>query len=229
MLSFKQLRQLMQIQGSGTLAVRTQFVSSFTRLHLSVHGHVELVQSDAEKVVIEADDNLLEHVGVTNAGRTLYVTTEDKLRRPAYTQLHITVYLRQIDHLDVASQGTVRCANALLAPESLTVKIAAHGDTDLALETPKLLVKAAAHGNVTLRGRATEATLRTASHGNLDASEFIAAHLSIRNAAHGNIRLYATDTIAIQHVGHGYVHYAGPARLTDVGAHGQGEVRHVIN
>ncbi|MDO7875760.1 head GIN domain-containing protein [Hymenobacter sp. ASUV-10] len=219
----------MQIQGSGILAVRTQLVSSFTRLHLSVHGHVELVQGDEEKVVVEADDNLLEHVGVTNAGRTLYVTTEDKLRRPAYTQLRITVYLRQIDHLDVASQGTVRCANALLAADSLTVKIAAHGDTDLTLETPKLLVKAAAHGNIILRGRATEATLRTASHGDLDASELVAGHLNIRNAAHGNIRLYATDTIAIQHVGHGYVHYAGPARLTDVGAHGQGEVRHVVN
>lgn len=219
----------MQIQGSGIMAERTQLVSSFTRLHLSVHGHVELVQSNEEKVVIEADNNLLEHVGVTNAGRTLYVTTEDKLRRPAYSQLRITVYLRQIDHLDVASQGTVRCANALLAADSLTVKIAAHGDTDLTLETPKLQVKAAAHGNVVLRGRATEATLRTASHGDLDASELIAGHLTIRNAAHGNIKLYATDTIAIQHVGHGYVHYAGPARLTDVGAHGQGEVRHVIN
>lgn len=219
----------MQIQGNGTLAVRTQLVSSFTRLHLSVHGHVELVQSDEEKVIIEADDNLLEQVGVTNAGRTLYVTTEDKLRRPAYTHLLIKVYLRQIDHLDVASQGTVRCTNSLLAAESLTVKIAAQGDTDLTLETPRLLLKAAAHGNVILRGRATEVTLRTASHGDLDASELVAGHLSIRNAAHGNIRLYATDTIAIQHAGHGYVHYAGPARLTDVGAHGQGEVRHVTN
>lgn len=42
MFSFKHLRQLMQIQGSGTLAVRTQPVSSFTRLYLSVHGTVEL-------------------------------------------------------------------------------------------------------------------------------------------------------------------------------------------
>lgn len=217
----------MQIQGSGTLAVRTQSVSSFTRLHLSVHGLVELVQSDEEKVIIETDDNLLDHVSVTNAGRTLYVTSEDKLRRPAFSQLRVTVYLRQLDHLDIASQGRVECTNALLAPEALSIKIMSQGDTDLTVETPSLTVNTATQGNVTLRGTAIEAVIRTASQGDLDAHALVAGRLRLRNASQGNIQLHATDTIAIQHFGQGYVHYSGPARLTDIGQYGDGEVRHV--
>jgi hypothetical protein len=227
MLSFKQLRKLMQVQGNGILAVREQSVSSFTRLHLSVRGTVELVQGDEEKVLIEGDDNLLDYLLVTNAGRTLYVTTEDKLRSPAYTQLRVRVYLRQLDQLDVAGQGDVHCATALVVPGPLTVKVQSEGNTDLHLETGVLTLNAACQGRLTLRGTVGEANIKTTSQGDLDASELRAGQLKLRNMSEGNVELFATDTIAIQHLGQGYVHYAGPARLTDVRQYGEGEVKHV--
>jgi hypothetical protein len=227
MFSFKQLRQLMQVQGNGTLAVRTQAVSSFTRLHLSVHGTVELRQSLEEKVVIETDDNLLEHVSVTNAGRTLYVTTEDKLRRPAYSQLYVTVYVRQLQHLDIASEGHVVCPAPLLAVERLEIKIQSIGNTQLRLKADKLTLHCACQGQVRLTGTAGTVKITNLSEGNLDCGELAAQHLKLRNLGAGNIRLHAEQTIAIQHLGAGFVHYAGPGRLLDVRHYGKGEIRHV--
>jgi hypothetical protein len=227
MFSFKQLRQLMQVQGSGTLAVRTQAVSSFTRLHLSVHGTVELRQSTEEKVVIEADDNLLDHVSVTNAGRTLYVTSEDKLRRPAYSQLRVTVHLRQLQHLDIASQGHVICPEPLLAVEPLEIKIQSVGNTQLLLQADALSLYSACQGKVEVAGTAGEVKIKNLSDGDLDCGQLAAQHLQLRNLGTGNVQLHAEQTIRIQHLGAGSVHYAGPARLLDVRHYGAGEIRHV--
>ncbi|HEX8330838.1 MAG TPA: head GIN domain-containing protein [Hymenobacter sp.] len=227
MFSFKHLRQLMQIQGSGTLAVRTQSVSSFTRLHLSVHGTVELRQSHEEKVVIEADDNLLEYVGVTNAGRTLFVTTEDKLRRPAYSQLHVTVYLRQLQRLDIASEGHVTCAEPLVAVEPLEIKVQSVGNTQLVVQANQLTLHCACQGHVTVAGTAEQVKINNLSEGDLDCGALAAQHLKLRNLGAGNVQLRAEQTVNIQHLGAGSVHYAGPARLLDVRHYGAGEIRHV--
>ncbi|UOQ52929.1 head GIN domain-containing protein [Hymenobacter cellulosivorans] len=218
---------MMQVKGSGVLVSRDYPVSSFTRLHLSVHGTVELLYGAEEKVVVEADDNLLEHLEVVNSGRTLYVTSENKLRAPAFTELRVTVHLRQLDTLYCACHGNVRSGNTLVASGPLEVKIHSHGDTTLQLEAPALTVNMACHGNVTLSGTAGEVQIKNAADGYINTRELLAQHLRLRNLGAGNLDLYAEQTINLSHMGAGYIHYAGPALLTDVQQYGAGEIRHV--
>jgi hypothetical protein len=227
MLSFKQLRQLMKVQGSGTVAVREHAVSSFTRLHLSVHGAVELVQSTQEKVVVEADDNLLDFVGVVNSGRTLFITNESGLRAPDFSTLRVTVHLRQLDKLDLAGHGPVRCQNQLTALGPLEIKVNGAGNTDLWVASPALTLQLACDGDVILRGACDQATLKTTASGHLHAAELRAQHLKLRNLSAGNVAVWAEQTIAIQHLGAGFVHYGGPACLTDIRHFGAGLVQHV--
>ncbi|WP_171025718.1 GIN domain-containing protein [Hymenobacter jeollabukensis] len=228
MVSFKQLRQMMQVQGSGVLVSREYPVSSFTRLHLSAHGLVELVHGSEEKVVVECDDNLLEHLQVANSGRTLYVTSENKLRAPAFTDLRVTVYLRQLDQLHCAARGgEVSTRNTLVGAVPLALKVMSSGTTRLSVDVPKLTVNLACQGDVTLAGTAEEVQIQTAAEGNLDCRELRAQHLRLRNASAGNIDLYAEQTISLTHLGAGYIHYRGPARLADVRQYGAGDIRHV--
>jgi Putative auto-transporter adhesin, head GIN domain len=229
MVSFKQLRKMMQVQGSGVLVSREYPVSSFTRLHLSTHGLVELVPGPEEKVVVECDDNLLDHLQVSNSGRTLYVTSADKLRTPAFSELRVTVYLRQLDVLNCACLGgAVRTRHALRSTGPLNIKVlSADTATDLEVDAPTLSVNLACAGDVTLRGQAGEVQIKTAAAGNLDCRELRAQHLRLRNASAGDIDLYADQTINLTHLGAGRIHYRGPARLTDVRQYGAGEIRHV--
>ena len=227
MFSFKQLRQLMQLQGNGTLAVRTAPVSSFTRLQLRVHGTVELRHGSEEKVVIETDDNLLDQVSVTNAGETLYVTTENKLLRPTYSQLRVVVYLRQLQHLNIANHGPVVCPEPLRAIEPLDIRIHSNGDTQLLLQADVLNLHCACAGHVLVAGSAGQVLLNNKSEGELDCRDLAAQHLKLVNMGVGNVRVRAEQTIRIQHRGIGFVHYTGPARLLEVRQQGEGEVKHV--
>lgn len=227
MFSFKQLRQLMQLQASGTLAVRIQPVSSFTRLHLSVHGTVELRHGNEEKVVLETDDNLLDQVGVTNAGETLYVTTGSKLLRPAFSQLRVVVYLRQLQHLNIANYGSVVCPEPLRALEPLDIRIQSLGDTQLMLQADVLNLYCTCQGRVTVAGTAGQVLISNKSQGELDCHDLAAQHLKLRNSGVGNVQVRAEQTIRIKHSGVGFVHYTGPARLLEINQQGVGEVKHV--
>lgn len=76
MAKFKNLRQLISVQGNGKIITKEFTVSSFLRLHLSISKEIEIHQSNEEKVVIEVDKNLADHIEITNFGKTLYINTE---------------------------------------------------------------------------------------------------------------------------------------------------------
>ena len=80
---------------------------------------------------------------------------------------------------------------------------------------------------MTLSGSAGDVQIKNASDGNLNTRALVAQHLRLRNLSAGNIDVYAEQTINLSHMGAGYIHYAGPARLTDVRQYGAGEIRHV--
>lgn len=229
MLSFKQLREMMKVQGSGALAQREHLVSSFTRLHLSITGTVRFVVGDEERVLVEADDNLLEYVGVVNSGRTLYITSENKLRSPAYSALTVTVYLRQLSALNIAADGDLRCPDLLRVGTPLEVKIQSNGNTELHLAAPALTLTVASNGDVLLGGEADDVQVKVASDGHFDARRLRAGRLTVRNRSNGNVRVWAGHTIELHHGGNGTLHYAGPARLLDVNQRGSGEVRRVAD
>ncbi|HYF03171.1 MAG TPA: DUF2807 domain-containing protein [Patescibacteria group bacterium] len=227
MANFKKLRQMIEVQGSGNIATREFPVSSFMRLHLSTQGEVVLKQSDDEKVVIEADDNLLDIFEIVNSGRTLYVTYSNKLRKPVFTKLKITVYLRQIDTLYNASQGDLTTDGIISLTAPLAMKIQSHGNTKLAIKAPSMDVSSMSFGNVEISGECGEATINAKSHGNLNCRNLKAQDVMLRNMSHGSVEIWAENSVSIKHLGHGYVHYYGPGKLKDIQHYGHGEVRHM--
>jgi hypothetical protein len=228
MVSFKNLRKMIEIQGNGNVISREIKVSSFIRLHLSGKGVIELYKSDEEKVVIETDENLQEYFEVANSGRTLYVTAEAKFKRPIYTVCKIKVYLRQMDTLYIRNDNAnVVCPDMITLANPLEVKIQSVGNTELNIDAPSIKILIQCEGNVVLKGKCHSIQIKNQMQGNFNSKELIAEELSITNMAEGNVDLFANKTITIKHFGHGAVHYSGDAALKDVKQFGDGEITHV--
>jgi len=227
-MNFKKLRQMIEIKGNGNIVSKEIPVSSFIRLHLAAKGLIELVSSDEEKVIIETDENLLDYFEAVNSGRTLYISSEAKFKKPAFTKCVIKIYLRQIDALYVRCDGgDVNCSKVITLDNPLEIKIQSIGNTNLNICAPAIKVLSQCSGNVTLKGKCGSLTIKNQSEGNLFALEMIADDLSIRNMAEGNVELYANRSISIAHWGQGDVHYAGNAVLTGIKQYGDGIIKHV--
>lgn len=218
----------MEIKGNGNIVSREISVSTFVRLHLGCQGIVELYQGEQEKVIVEADENLQEFFAATNAGRTLFVSTEGSLKQPVYTSCVVKVFLRQLNILYVRNyNGNVVCPNEITLTEPLKVTIQTTGNTELWLNAPSVKMLIQAHGNTVLKGKADKLEVKNMSDGDLNAAELKAGELSIKNMTTGNTWLHADSEMKIYHYGEGFVHYTGNAVVKDVKQYGVGEVKRI--
>jgi DNA-binding protein len=227
MVSFKKLREMVQVKGNGNIVSKSIPVSSFLRLHIAVRGTTELIQSEDERVEIEMDENLIGHFEASNAGRTLYISTEGKFKSPLFTQSIVRIYFRQLDNLVIrCDQGNVLTPNRITLMSPLELKIESLGNSSLNIASPKLKALFQAEGDITLMGDCGIVEIKTQSQGNLMARDLFCSELHLKNSSEGNVEVFAEKKIWIAHSGQGYVHYYGNAQLMDVKQHGDGEVRH---
>jgi hypothetical protein len=227
MVSFKKLREMVQVKGNGNIVSKTYPVSSYLRLHIANRGITELIQSSEEKVEIEMDENLISYFEVANAGRTLYVTTDGKIRTPHFTKSVVRIYMRQLNNLVIRCDGgDVVTPNPITLATPLDLLVQSVGTVRLNLNAPSLKVVLQAQGDTHLMGDCGVVSIKNQSQGNLLAKELFCSELTLKNQAQGNVEVFADKKISIKHAGQGYVHYYGNGALVDVKQYGEGEVRH---
>jgi|ERR1043165_361450 hypothetical protein len=227
MVNFKKLKQIITTQGSGNIVTKEFEVSSFIRLHISLKGDAELIQSDEEKVVVECDDNLLDTFEVVNSGGTLYVMSDAKFKTPAYTRCTVKVYYRELQTLHNASNGNVVLTKPIVLQNPLDLKLQANGNTVLEVDVPSVKLINQSNGNVTVNGKCGELDVKNQANGNLDCKNLAAGIVTLKNQANGNVDIQSVEAISIYHMGNGYVRYYGPGLLKDVKQHGTGPVKHM--
>jgi hypothetical protein len=227
-MNFKKLRQLLSVQGNGSVTSEERPVSSFLRLHISIPCSFELIDSDEEKMVVTADENLQSFVTAVNSGRTLYVSYKDTLKTPAFTTLKIQIYTRQLDTLNIGAEGDVIMTAAYTCASPLHIKVASSGDTALLLSAPNIKLSNQSHGDFKIAGECAAFSAKTQSHGDFDAKGLLAQNVTFNTQSSGNAWLYASESLVIKHGADGFVHYYGDGVLKDVRHHGTGEVKHCM-
>jgi hypothetical protein len=228
MVSFKKLRQMIEVKGNGNIVSREISVSSFIRLHISGYELVELYQSDEEKVIIETDENLHEYFDIQNSGRTLFVTAGAKFKTPVYTKCTIRIFCRQIDVLYVRNgKADLICPQEISLTTPIEIKFQGVGNSSLNINAPSIKILNQCVGHISMKGKCENVEIKNQSQGNFSSKELLADKLTLKNLAQGNVEVFANKEITISHFGQGYIHYYGNAVLKDVKHYGQGEVKHM--
>lgn len=228
MVSFKKLRTMIEVKGNQTIISKEFQVSSFIRLHIAVNGTTQLIQSDEEKVVVETDENLMEFIEVQNVGRSLYVSTDGKLRKPVFTTCNVKIYLRQVDVLYARSHhGDVVCPSVITLASPLEVTIQSVGTNTLAIDAPAIKLVNQGQGNIVLKGKTMKLDMKNQGEGDIAAKEMIAEELVFKNMGTGDVELFAEKEITISNYGEGNILYSGDAVLKDVKQYGSGLIKHV--
>lgn len=225
-MNFKKLRQLVSVQGNGMMTTEERSVSSFLRLHISIPCFLELIDSDEEKIVVTTDENLQSYIETVNSGRTLYVSIKSAFKIPGFTNLKIQVHTRQLDTLNIGTNGNVIMTEAYKCASSLDVKVQSDGNTELLLSAPNIKLNVQSHGDFKIAGGCISLTAKTQSHGDFNAKDLHAQNLTFSTQSAGNAWLYASESLIIKHSADGFVHYYGEGILKDVLHHGTGELKH---
>ncbi len=117
------------IIGSGNLDTQEMDFSGFTRIEAGSAFEARIAQSDSYRVSITADDNLFEHIQVSQAGETLKVGLKPTLGYVSGT-LRAEITMPALTRLDMsgATRGTVE---GFSSPEDFDLDLSGASSLDM--------------------------------------------------------------------------------------------------
>lgn len=189
------------VEGSGQRRSDIRTLPAFTAIELRDASDLELTIGPDTRVVVEADDNLLEQIRTDVDGNTLIISSEGRYHARRTPTLRVTV--PTLEALTVHGSGTAR----LHALDAGPLRLAIHGSGDIAAE-----------------GRADALTILVNGSGDAALSALVAQHVDAAINGSGDIAVDARKSLAARINGSGDIRYQGqPAQLSKQ-VHGSGEI-----
>ncbi|MHC4956343.1 MAG: head GIN domain-containing protein, partial [Planctomycetota bacterium] len=185
-----------------------------------------LIQGDAERLTIEADDNLLPLIRSRVEGRRLIVGPDNVTLRPS-RPIRIVLRLKRLQAL--ALVGRMDARSASIEAERLDIVISGSGSVAVQdLEADTLEVVISGSGTVLLAGNVRHQSLNVSGSGGYESSGLKSRAARLRVGGSGNAKVWVTDELDAAISGSGTIGYYGRPNSTQK-VSGSGEVRSLGN
>jgi hypothetical protein len=199
------------VSGSGRIISEGREVSRFSAVALQGSGDVIITQGAAERLTIEADDNIMPLITSAVDGGTLRLGFEpadwQTTVRPSQPVRYLLT-LRQLDALELSGAGNFEIAS--LQTSDLALVLAGTGDVSIAsLRADTLNASLAGAGTITLAGTVRQQLLRIAGQGNFEAGDLESRQAEVEVTGQGSATLWVRDSLAVRITGTGSVSYFG--------------------
>lgn len=102
------------IEGNGNVVTETRAVTGVRGIALETIGAVTVVLEGADSLELTGESNLLDRIITELDGTTLRIRTEDGISLRATEPLTIRVGVEALDHLVLASSGTIQADSLLV-------------------------------------------------------------------------------------------------------------------
>ncbi len=199
-------------------------LDAFNELVLTGVFNLEIKSGDEYRLVIDADQDVLDYLTVTNKNGTLTISTKDEYKNQQATKIKLYLTCKNLDYIKIGGVGNVTSANVIKS-EDMEIIISGVGRTSLELETKSLMAKVSAVGEVVFTGNANKATLNISGVGSFDASDFIVKDMFVTNSGIGNVQVHATEELDLTSSGIGGVTYYGDPERKNINNSGLGKVK----
>lgn len=192
---------------------QTRKVSDFDEIEVKRGMNVYITQGDFTKVVVRADENLLDVIETHVEGDRLIVTTNQNIRSATEKKVIITV--PEITEIVSASGGNVHSEN-VLNTESLEVSASSGSNQQLETDAGKVKVSVSSGSNIKIKGSARDFTGRASSGANIKAEELVAEDCDVRASSGANIWITVSGDLRAHSSSGGNIHYSGDPKTTDI-------------
>lgn len=204
-----------QIDGNGNVQTEERSVSDFTKVKGSAGIDVYLTEGSENKVVVEADENLLEFIETSVEGGKLRIRSMQNIGRAKAKKVHVTyVKLTSIE----ASSGADVIGNSVIKSESLNLDSSSGADLELEILSKEVFAETSSGSDMKLSGKATTLRAKASSGSDLNAKELLVASCNADASSGADIKVNVKERLNAEASSGGDVHYYGdPAAVTNKG------------
>jgi hypothetical protein len=217
------------IRGSGNVVEEARPVSGVSSVELATLGHLFIEVGDTESMLIEAEDNLLEHLEAEVRGGRLRIETKDNVNLRPTEPVNYYLTVTGLDTIAISSSGNIQAPD--LEADRFSITISSSGNLEMGdITTDRLSVGISSSGNVTmgvLNAEALEVDIKSSgnldiaggqietqnitisSSGNYMAQDLDSAEAEVRLSSNGSATIWVRDHLRANLSSSGNLRYRG--------------------
>lgn len=211
------------VQGTGTNTTNAIPVDHFTKLEIEGVFDVILKQGNESSVIIDADENLQDHIEVDVRGEVLTIST-GKVKIKKSNRAVVTVIFTELKEIVHNGVGDIRSFNTINCKD-LELEIIGVGDAELSLNCTNLVLEYNGVGDVILDGIVTHAEFEVNGVGDLKAFDLTVENMDLEQNGVGNSEINVTNELSIDFSGVGNIRYTGKPKIKKISKSGIGSVK----
>ncbi|MDX8338083.1 head GIN domain-containing protein [Draconibacterium sp. IB214405] len=209
------------INGNGNVVEQERNLNDFDKIKASRGMNVYITQGDVFKVVVKADENLLEAIETDVMGDVLEIKTSSNIRRAKEKKVFVT--LPEIESIKASAGSNVYSENDLVA-KVLDISASAGSNIRLSIKTGETNVGASAGSNISLEGQAEDFHGKASAGSNIKAGELKTANTVAKVSAGANIWINSQNMLKANASSGGNVFYNGDPANTEINKSSGGNV-----
>ena len=209
------------LKGNGNVVEENRTVSDFEEIKVSRGMNVYLSQGDFTKVVVRADENLLDAIETRREGDALVITASRNIRKARDLKVFVTV-----PHISLVktSSGSNVYSETVIRSKDLELSGSAGSNIKLEIEAGSLEVSLTAGSNADLQGEAEEFFGKASAGSNLKARGLSAGKCKVKTNSGANIWITVTSDLEAHASSGGNIFYNGEPEFTDIEKNSGGNV-----
>lgn len=207
---------------AGNPITDTRMVSGYDEIVLDGSGNVTIIQGNKEKVVIDADKELMDRIVTEVKGRKLHLglKTSWNWRPKSYSTIYYTVYIKDVSGLSINGSGDI--AADKVKSNDLSLRINGSGKVVIDnLKCNDLDVSINGSGECNVAGKTRRQSVQISGSGDFNAKQLRSKSAEVHINGSGDVVLQADDELDVVVSGSGdVVYYGSPAVTTHVSGSG---------
>ena len=212
------------IKGNGNVVKQERKVSDFSGFEVGGAFRVFLTQGDEEKLIIEADENLLPVIETKVKGGTLIITTNENIKD--FKTLNIYLTFKKMNDMEISGACHLTGENKF-SFDNLELDCSGASEVDMKLSASSLEMDISGASNIDLYGSAEKISLDISGASSLEAYELETVNCDIEASGAANARISVSNELSAEVSGASKLRYKGNPKLISHDVSGAGSMKKV--
>ncbi len=201
------------IKGNGNVVTEERNLDSFDKVIASRGVNVYLSQGETQKVVIKADENLIDVIQTEVNDSTLKIFSSANVRKAKSFKVFVTVP----NYSEIkTNSGSNVYSETIIKSEELVLTCSSGSNMKMKTDAGKLTAKVSSGANIKLRGSAKTFRGRASSGANLMAEKLVAGDCIVKAGSGANLWITVKNSFDADAGSGANIFYFGDPKSSDI-------------
>jgi len=199
-------------EGSGNIISENRNVSRFTGLSVSGPFEVVVTTGSSDKVVVEADDNLMDYVETEVNGNLLKI----KLKRNFNLRnAHLKAFVSTpgLNKIKASAAADVSLKSGIVSPNKIDLQTSSAASIRGNVDAPNISGSASSGSKLDLTGKSRNLDLSSSSGATIEAYDLLAEYTKASSSSGASIKTFASINLDASASSGGEVAYRGSSKV----------------